>query len=115
MKPALSYAQLREILALVVSNGTLRLKLADLLQGKAANLTEVELLDLIVQSEVDKDLIRILSNKDPDAMDALEGLEYISSFFAYTRANSARLTTWLANIGLRAQASVKKTPSKPSK
>jgi hypothetical protein len=48
-------------------------------------------------------------------MDALDGLEYISAFFAYTRANSARLTSWLANIGLRAQASAKKTPSKPSK
>lgn len=115
MKPALSYAQLRDILALVVSNGALRLKVSELLQGKAANLTEVELLDLIVSSEVDKDLIRILSGADPDAMDALEGLEYISSFFAYTRANKSRLTAWLATIGLQARGSVKKTPSKPSK
>ena len=115
MTPSLTYAKLRAILALAVSNDTLRLKISDLLSGRGTNLTEIELVELIVESEVDKDLIRILSGKDPDAMDALEGLEYISSFFAYMRANSGKLAAWLANTGLVKRANVKKMPSRSSK
>ena len=113
--PKLTYAQLRAILALVVSNDTMRLKLSDLFSGQGAAFTEIELIELIVQSEVDKDLIRIISGRDPDSMDALEGLEYISAFFSYMRANNEKLTAWLANTGLLPKAKPQATPSKSSK
>jgi len=77
-EPKLTYNQLRQILCLTISNGEA------FLSGKLTKVSEVELLELISNSEADKDLIRILSNQEPDEMDALEALEYIHSFFAYT-------------------------------
>jgi hypothetical protein len=113
-EPQLSYNQLRQILCLTISNKTLKLKIEDFLSGKVAKISEVELLELISQSEADKELISILSGRNPDEMDALEALEYISSFFAYIRANKERCKGWLGSFGLavKAQAS---TPSRGSK
>jgi hypothetical protein len=73
--------------------------------------SEVELLELISKSEADKELIRIISNRDPDNMDAVEALEHISAFFVYTRANKDRFKSWLGNFGL----AVKANPSTPSR
>ena len=78
-EPKLSYSQLRQILCLTISNATLKAKLEDFLSGKVAKVSEVELLELISQSEADKELIRIISNQDPDDMDALEARERICS------------------------------------
>lgn len=113
-EPQLSYSQLRQILCLTISNQTLKLKLEDFLSGKVAKVSEVELLELISASEADKELISILSGRNPDEMDALEALEYISAFFVYIRANKERFGSWLGSFGLavKAQAS---TPSRGSK
>jgi len=54
-----------------------------------------------VDSELEKDIIRILSGQDPDSMDAIDALEYIASFFAYIRANKPRFARWLESIGLK--------------
>lgn len=113
-KKKLSYNQLREILSLTISNKTLKAKFADFLNGKLTEITEVELLDLIGKSQVDKDLIRILSGKDPNKMDALEGLEYIADFFGYIRANKKKFSSWLENLGLAAKEQGT-TPSNVSK
>ncbi len=75
----------------------------------------MELLELISESEADKELIRIISNQDPEQMDAFEALEYISSFFAYIRANSDRFKAWLGSFGLAVQAEIKDTPTRGSK
>ena len=113
-EPKLSYSQLRQILCLTISNQTLKAKLEDFLSGKVAKVSEVELLELISESEADKELIRIISTQDPDNMDAIEALEYISAFFVYIRANSERFKSWLGSFGLVVKASPD-TPSRVSK
>ena len=113
-EPKLSYSQLRQILCLTISNATLKAKLEDFLSGKVAKVSELELLELISQSEADKELIRIISNQDPDDMDALEALEHISAFFVYIRANKERFAGWLGSFGLAVTASPN-TPSRGSR
>ena len=113
-EPKLSYSQLRQILCLTISNATLKAKLEDFLSGKVAKVSEVELLELISQSEADKELISILSGRNPDEMDALEALEYVSAFFVYIRANKERFSIWLGSFGLAVTASPT-TPSRGSK
>ncbi len=113
-EPKLSYSQLRQILCLTISNTTLKAKLEDFLSGKVAKVSEVELLELISQSEADKELISILSGRNPDEMDALEALEYVSAFFVYIRANKERFASWLGSFGLAVTASPT-TPSRGSK
>lgn len=110
----LSYSQLRQILSLTISNQTLKAKLEDFLSGKVTKVSEVEILQLISDSEVDKELIRIISNHDPDKMDALEALEYISTFFVYIRANSERFKGWLGSFGLAVKVQ-ENTPTRASK
>jgi len=113
-EPQLSYSQLRQILCLTISNATLKAKLEDFLSGKVAKVSEVELLELISVSEVDRELISILSGRNPDEMDAIEALEYISAFFVYIRANSERFKGWLGSFGLAVKASPA-TPTRGSK
>ena len=113
-EPKLSYSQLRQILCLTISNATLKAKFEDFLSGKVAKVSEVELLELISQSEADKELISILSGRNPDEMDALEALEYVSAFFVYIRANKERFASWLGSFGLAVTASPT-TPSRGSK
>lgn len=114
-KTKLTYAQLRDILSLIVKNEPIRLRVEDLIRGKLVNITEIELIDMVVDSGVDKDMIRIMSGQDPEQMDAVDGLEQIADFFGYMKANKERLAGWLSSFGLRAQGQVKSTRSKPSK
>ncbi|MDP3115176.1 MAG: hypothetical protein Q8M98_10460 [Candidatus Cloacimonadaceae bacterium] len=115
-EPKLTYNQLRQILCLTISNQTLKAKLEDFLSGKVANVSEVELLELISDSEADKELIKILSNQDPTEMDALEALEYISAFFVYIRASKERFRSWLGSFGLAViPAPNPATPTRASK
>jgi hypothetical protein len=102
-EPQLTYSQLRQILSLVLTNGKLRVKLEDFLSGKLTKVNEIELLDMIQDSEADKDLIRILSHDEPDDMDATEALEYIAAFFAYIRASKEKCSSWLAGLGYAVQ------------
>lgn len=111
----LTYAQLREILALTLTNGPIRVKLDALLAGREVSLDEGELIDLIVASEIDRDLIRILSGTDPDTLDAITALEYISDFFSYIRASSPKFTRWLKSSVSNPPNTHPKTRSKPSK
>ncbi len=113
-EPKLSYSQLRQILCLTISNATLKAKLEDFLSGKVAKVSELELLELISQSEADKELISILSGRNPEEMDALEALEYVSAFFVYIGANKERFASWLGSFGLAVTASPT-TPSRGSK
>ena len=113
-EPKLSYNQLRQILCLTISNATLKAKLEDFLSGKVTSVSELEILQLISDSEADKELICIIAERDPDKMDAIEALEYISAFFVYIRANKERFAGWLGSFGLAVTASPN-TPSRGSK
>ncbi|MDP3114575.1 MAG: hypothetical protein Q8M98_07335 [Candidatus Cloacimonadaceae bacterium] len=99
-EPKLTYNQLRQILCLAISNSAIKAKLEDFLSGKLTKVSEVELLELISTSEADKELIRILSGQEPNNMDAVEALEYISAFFAYIRASRQMCKDWLGSFGL---------------
>ena len=110
-EPKLSYKQLRQILSLTISNQTLKAKLEDFLSGKVIKVSEIEILQLISDSEVDKELIRIIAEREPEEMDAIEALEYISAFFVYIRANSERFKGWLGSFGL----AVKTSPATPTR
>jgi len=110
-EPKLTYSQLRQILGLVLTNGKLKVKLEDFLSGKLTKLNELELLELIQESEADKDLIRILSHDEPDNMDATEALEYIAAFFAYIRASKEKCSSWLAGLGYAVQKQPTSTKS----
>jgi hypothetical protein len=110
----LSYSQLRQILCLTISNKTLKAKLEDFLSGKVAKVSELELLELVSQSEADKELIKIISGREVDDMDAVEALEYISAFFVYIRANKDRFKSWLGSFGLAVTAKAN-TPMRGSK
>ena len=115
-EPQLSYKQLRQILCLTISNQTLKAKLEDFLSGKMTKVSEVELLELINESEADKELIRIISGSDPDEMDALVALEHISAFFVYIRASKERFSAWLGSFGLTVTSEAKPdTPTRASK
>ena len=73
-----------------------------------------ELIDLIVASEIDRDLIRILSGTDPDTLDAITALEYFSDFFNYIKASSPKLTRWLKVSASHPPNTPPKTRSKSS-
>jgi hypothetical protein len=113
MEYKLTYGQLRDILGLALANQTLRLRIEDLLSGKTLKVSELELLDMIRESQADKDLIRILTGNDPDTLDAFVGLEAIAGFFGYMRANSGKWQTWLGALGYAVAG--KATRSKGSK
>lgn len=104
---SLPYAKLRKILALAVNNDAIHTSLEALLAGSAVQVSDADLIKLICDSEIDKELIRILADSDPDTMDAIEALEYIADFFAYIRANKVRFSSWLASIGFLAPANPK--------
>jgi len=113
---SLSYSQLRAILCLSVQNTTLKAFLSDILSGKVSSFSELELIEIIAEARLDTEIVRIISGKDPDTMDAITALEYISSFFEYIRANSARFQSWLASSGLALPLQKPQpTPLKPLK
>jgi hypothetical protein len=109
----LTYGQLRAILGLALENGAVRLRLEDFLTGKAVNLSEMELVELIHKSGVDLELLRILTGSDPTELDAVDALETVAAFFAYWRASKPRLAGWLGSLGFAVEG--KTTPSRGSK
>jgi len=111
----LTYSQLRSILSLVITSTPIKLKLDDLLAGRDLSFTESSLLELIFESNIDSDIIRILTNQDPADMDAFQAIEVISDFFAYMKANSKKLSGWLSSIASNQAPNPPKRPSKNSK
>jgi hypothetical protein len=109
----LTYSQLRAILGLALENEKIKARFEDVLTGKLVNLNEMELLELLRESGVDLELLRILTGSDPAEIDAVEALETIAAFFAYWRASKPRLQGWLGSLGF-AVSSVT-TPSRGSK
>ncbi len=92
----LTYNQLREILGTLITSDTIKATLGELISsGKTIN--EMEVLDLIYQSNVDGQILTILGH-DPDTIDAIQGMEVILSFFAYMRTNSAKFSGFLSSF-----------------
>jgi hypothetical protein len=109
----LTYGQLRVILGLALENEKIRARFEDFLTGKLENLNELELLELVRESEVDIEFLRILTGSDPTTLDAVEAMETIAAFFAYWRASKPRLDGWLGSLGFAVASST--TPSRGSK
>jgi hypothetical protein len=96
----LTYSQLRQILSITLSNQHIRLKLADVFAGDT-ELSELGLIETIVESGADLELIRIISGQDPENMDATEAMGWILAFFEYIRASLPKLKPWLESITSR--------------
>lgn len=111
----LSYDQLRRIIALVHDNATLKAKLDEFLSGKLTSISETDLLGLVATSEIDKDMIRILTGNNPDTMDAFDGLQVIADFFAYIASNKQRFSSLLASTGFHVQKAAPTKALKASK
>lgn len=111
----LTYHQLRSILAITVTNGTIRATLEDLIAGKELHITELDFVDLIIASGADTQLLEIISGQDPALIDALDAMEYVAAFFTYIKSNSAKFSAMLASFGYQAAASAQTTPSNASK
>lgn len=108
----LKYGQLREILALTLATGPVKMKLEELLSGKASSISEGEIIELIFKSEVDKKLIKILTKKAADEMDAAEAIGVITDFFDYMRANLPKFASWLRSSRSAAAPAPKKKPTR---
>lgn len=108
----LTYSQLRQILSITLTNEHVRHTLADVFMG-TAELTELSLIETIIDSGADLELIRIISGQDPENMDATEAMGWILAFFEYIRASLPKLKPWLESI--KSVVSPKKTDSKSSK
>lgn len=92
----LTYTQLREILGILITSDPVRATLGELF-SKGKSISELEILDLIYQSNIDSQIIAILGY-DPETIDAIQGMEVILSFFAYIRGNSEKFSGFLSNF-----------------
>jgi hypothetical protein len=95
----IKYNQLREIISLVFKNS----KIKALLQEKGVTtLFELDFKDMIVvlaDSEVDIDMLQILTGKNAENIDALEAIEEISDFINFIMVNYPRLIPLVADMG----------------
>lgn len=97
----LSYSQLRQILCLILENESIRVKLEYLLSGKELKLSEIDFLQFLAESQVDKDMLRILSGTDPETLEAMEAVGYLIGFFGYIHSSKEKLRTCLSSFGLK--------------
>ncbi len=106
---SLTYSQLRQVLSITLSNEHIRHTLADVFTG-TTELTELALIETILDSGADLELIRIVSGQNPENMDATEAMGWILAFFEYIRVSLPKLKPWLESI--KSVAKPKKTDSK---
>lgn len=105
----LSYSKLRKVFSVCLQNHTFRLVLEELLAGNTSEITEFEMLDLLVESEADLEVLEILTDKSPDSIPPEEAIDTFRVFFCSTRSTWQRLQPLLEDLGLKVQAEVQKT------
>jgi hypothetical protein len=100
-----------------VQNGTIKATLESFLSGTITSFTELSFIELILSSEVDVEIIRILTDQDPNDMDMFAGFQVLADFFGYIASNKLKLSALLASFGYQIQKTKNKKPttSKSSK
>ena len=99
----LSYAKLRKCLSVFLKNKVLREKLENLIAGKEQELTEMSFLDALDESNVDGEILVILTGKSTEEVDATEAIGAFCDFFTYIKSSWQRLKPLLLSIGLKLQ------------
>jgi len=99
----ISYATFRKVLSTLLRNDQLRDGLTDLLSGNEMELSEVGFLDLLEASNVDIDILRILTGREPEAIGPEQAAEAFTAFFSAVRGSWRALTPLLDALGCTAQ------------
>lgn len=100
----LSYSKFRKISSLLIKNEVLRDSLQDLLEGKEVGITELGLLDLLEEAELDTQIIEILTDSNTDDISAEEGIKILLDFFLSIKNSFQSLRKLLLSLGFNLQA-----------
>ena len=100
----LSYSNFRKISSLLIKNEVLRDSLQDLLEGKEVGITELGLLDLLEEAELDTQIIEILTDSNTDDISAEEGIKILLDFFLSIKNSFQSLRKLLLSLGFNLQA-----------
>ncbi len=99
----ISYATFRKVLSTLLRNDQLRDGLTDLLAGNEVELSEVGFLDLLEESHVDIDILRILTGREPEDTSPQQAAEAFTAFFSAVRGSWRAFQPLLAGLGYTAQ------------
>ncbi len=99
----ISYATFRKVLSTLLRNENLRDGLTDLLAGNELELSEVSFLDLLEASNVDIDILRILTGREPEDTSPQQAAEVFTAFFSAVRGSWRAFQPLLDALGYTAQ------------
>ncbi len=99
----ISYATFRKVLSTLLRNDQLRDGLTDLLAGNELELSEVGFLDLLEASNVDIDILRILTGREPEDIGPEQAAEAFTAFFSAVRGSWHAFQPLLESLGYTAQ------------
>lgn len=105
----LSYAKLRRVLSVCLKNQTFRLFIEELINNNASEISELELLDLLDESEADLEVLEILTDKSPETIPPEQAIDTFRNFFCSMKNSWKRLQPLLEDLGLKVQAEIQKT------
>ena len=103
----LSYAKLRRVLSVFLSNQILRTELDNMLSGK--EITELSFLDIIFESKADVEILNILTDGNSDDIPADEAIEVFTDFFLTIKASWQKLKPLLSSLGLKVETELTST------
>ena len=106
----INYGQLRRILALGFECKGVRQPLESFFNGDDVSMDVLALTQLVYESEVDCQMVEILTGKNALEMEAFEALEVIQDFFTYLKANAKKLKAFQKLLGCTGVAATS-TPS----
>jgi hypothetical protein len=95
----IKYNQLREIISLVFKNSKIKALLNERSVGTLFELDFYDMVAVLAESEVDINILQILTGKNPEELDALEAIEVISDFFTFISENYQRLIPLVVDMG----------------
>jgi hypothetical protein len=105
----LTYSKLRKVLSLFLKNPILRDGLQELISGKEQELDELGFLDLLDKSQVDLELLEILTEKKASDILADDAIGVFADFFCSIKASWQKLKPLLSSLGLKVETSLTST------
>lgn len=100
----LTYSKLRKVLSLFLKNPILRESIKELIEGKEQELDEIGFLDLLDKSQVDLEILEILTERKASDIPADEAIKVFADFFFSIKASWQKLKPLLSSLGLKAEA-----------
>jgi len=105
----LTYAKLRKVLSLFLKNSVLRDGMKELIEGKEKELDELGFLDLLDKSQVDVELLEILTEQEASDVSAEDAIGVFADFFCSIKASWQKLKPLLSSLGLKVEAELTTT------